>query len=534
MNGMGTLRSSKRLRRRTALGSLAIAALVIVGVTAGAGAASRSTTRSAPAPNPNATLTVAESAPPVTLDPALNVGGNDYAWLNLIYGRLIYQDPYTLKLSPGIATKWGYSKNKMQFRMTLQKGVTFQDGTKLDAAAVKYSIDHWLQTSPSASWLSSVKSIHIISKTNLTFNLKSQDSAMAYYFSSLPGYIESPTALQQEGAQFVNHPVGAGPYQLVSYTPNQQLQFKRFDGYAAAGEPKPMFSAITVNIITDQTALTNAITSGQAQFAYGLNPVNLPVLKGDSGIATKLLTATGNWGQLNLNLAIPPLNNRLVRQAIAYGINRQALADAAEGVGVSTPAWQPYPKGTAFYDPGSDNLWPYDPAKAKALLAQAGYPNGLTINGLGVSNSAPGVSDANVIQSELAQIGIKVNWTMEPNTQANPDYNIKKAAPMWSNAFLLFPSPEITYYDLMDYASQYNAGHAAVTGVDTLLNQLKRVYTQTGLLNYIHKLNAINQKNVIYIPTYRRPNLMAYATNIYGWHATLQPYPDLDFLYQGQ
>ncbi|KIM16105.1 hypothetical protein QV65_17010 [Rhodococcus erythropolis] len=188
--------------------------------------------------DPNAELKVATSHVPASLDPCAGNIGYDIDYLQLMYAPLIDAEPATQKLRPGIASEWGFSgPDNLTFEMTLQNGLTFHDGTTLDAAAVKASMEHCLSLGIVS--VPTIKSVEATSPDQIKISLSAPTSGLPGWLNGRLGMIVSPTALTAAGTDFANKPVGAGPYTFTSAVPNSSYTFSRFDDYKPAGPPNP-------------------------------------------------------------------------------------------------------------------------------------------------------------------------------------------------------------------------------------------------------------------------------------------------------
>jgi peptide/nickel transport system substrate-binding protein len=476
------------------------------------------------------TLTVGTSAAPTSLDPADGTSGYDYQYLYSLYARLLTFNPKTLAPEPGIATSWGFGgPGNLTFHLTLRSGLTFQDGTPLNADAVKQSLEHDLALKVDTSLTGDVKAINVTGTDSLNIVLTQPLADLPSILADRPGMITSPTAVKKYGTNFGNNPVGAGPYRLVQYIPGVKVVLGAWSGYKSAGEPAPRLQTLTFDIVTSPTALVNELTSGQIQYAYDVEATNLPALRADSSLVVNVEPSL-SFAMLVPNTAKAPLNNTDVRLAIEYGIDRQALSDAVQGKGVGQPSWQPLPAGTAGFDPTAQNPWPYNPAKAKQLLAAAGYPHGLTINGI-TPNIAPFNQDATIIAAELAQIGIQVNWKEESIAQSEVDFSEKQTAPLFSVAWSGRPAAALTYEQVYASTSFYRPGGAKVPGLDQAIAAMDSAYTTAALSADIHKVNVLIDKYAPGFPLYTEPNITVYANTVHGDTPNAQGKNDLNYLY---
>lgn len=386
---------------RVLVAAFALSALVLSGCSSSATGTAGDT---GPADS-NAELKVATSHVPASLDPCAGNIGYDIDYLQLMYAPLIDAEPATQKLRPGIASEWGFSgPDNLTFEMTLQNGLTFHDGTAVDAAAVKASMEHCLSLGIVS--VPTIKSIEATSPDHVTISLSSPTSGLPGWLNGRLGMVVSPTALAAAGADFANKPVGAGPYTFTSAVPNSSYTFSRFDDYKPAGPPSPQLAKIQIQVISNPTALTNALTSNAADFAYGLTPSSAPILERNPNLNVSHDPRLG-VALVVINNKNPVVNDVRVRLAMQYALDRKAIARAALDSSEGTAAFGQYPPGSQFYDEETEDAWPYDPEKAKSLLAEAGYPNGVTVRGL-AGNLPPYSTNAVLVGEQWEKVGIKV------------------------------------------------------------------------------------------------------------------------------
>jgi peptide/nickel transport system substrate-binding protein len=210
-----------------------VACLVVAGSIAacgpgGAGSASGSGAESA-TPNAAATINVVDGLTPNQFDPCGTLNGSEVSYDTAIYATLLRTDPATGKLSPGIATSWVTSADQLSLTLTLQSGLTFQDGTPLNASTVVQSIKQCIalgnQNVPGMTGVTAQGDNKVV------FALSSPSSGLVDLLGSRLGMIASPAARTSEGSAYGSKPVGAGPYKLDTFTPGSSVRLVRWSGY---------------------------------------------------------------------------------------------------------------------------------------------------------------------------------------------------------------------------------------------------------------------------------------------------------------
>ena len=278
----------------------------------------------------NDVLVVGMTSEPFTLDPATGFSGFDYPNLYPIYDRLVRFDPETLVLQPGLATSWAFTgPDKLTLEVTLRHGVQFQDGTKLDAEAVKASLLHF-KGAGRIHDLDPVTAIDVLAPDQLALRLAAPYSVLPAVLSDRAGMVVSPAALVKWGADFQRHPVGAGPFMLKQWSSGSSIELVRFPGYWDQG--KPQVAGIQYRIILNPTSLVSALLSGQVDHGFGVDPKDAERLEASPRLRVSKEPSVSFY-ELALNDSLPPVNNKLVRQAINMSVDRAALSDAIMGPG---------------------------------------------------------------------------------------------------------------------------------------------------------------------------------------------------------
>lgn len=484
-----------------------LGALVVLVVGACGGGASG---QGGPAPHNN-TLLVAIGGDPYSLDPAQALGVYDLQVMTSIYDTLLKADPKTLKPAPGLATSWSFvGPDKLTFRLALRHGVRFQDGTPFDAQAVKTSLDHYRSLKIERD-LDPVSSVSVVDPYTVELHLSSPYSPLPGVLTERAGMIVSPTALQRYGSGLGQHPVGTGPFALQSWRPGTEYKLTKFSGYWQKGQPK--LNGIDYKVIASPTSQVSAITSGQVDFASSLDPTNLPALKGNGNLVTNVWP-TVSMALVQLNTGLAPLNNALVRQALNLALDRKALAEAAVGKGVGPGAASQYVPPSYWTFSKSLQAYRHDPAEAKRLLAQAGFPNGVSFN-LCTPDTTPTLP-ATVEKQNLAQAGITLNVSVEPLRSCGVKMTVQKSLTAFQVGWSGRPDPYNTYYDLFATHGTYNTANTTYPGVDELLARIAATYTQQEQKPLYDQLDKVVFDAAPEIPLYYTVNVGAASKRVSG------------------
>jgi peptide/nickel transport system substrate-binding protein len=388
------------------LAEKAVIAMVVTAMASTlAACSSGSTPTTSPLASKNTTLTIGAPSGPNGLDPYNCGEGPEGNILRSGYDTLIRSAPNGT-FQPSLALSWGYT-SPTSFSMKLRSGVSFSDGTPMNAAAVVANLERASRTAGqiTAAFAQAVQSVAAVDPTDVTITLSTPNPDLTTILSSCAGMIVSPELLAQP-SQMTNTMDGTGPYNYnaSASTPGSIYTFKRKATYwNSAAYP---FHTVVFKVITDFNTEFNAIRSGELDFAVG-TPGEV-----SSATAAGLASVQGSVNFYAVDLRdregtkVPALKSVLVRQALNYAIDRAAIIKTFFG-STGRPTDQLLNIHAAGYDAALNDSYPYDPTKAKQLLAEAGYPNGFTLPVL----STQGFELDQVLQAVSgywAKIGVKV------------------------------------------------------------------------------------------------------------------------------
>ena len=315
-----------------------------------------------------------------------------------------------MKLIPVLAESYDVSKDGLVYTVKLKHGIKFHDGTEFNADAVKANFDR--VTNPDNK-LKRYGLYSIIAKTEVVdpytarITLKEPFSAFINDLAHPSGVMISPAALQKYGSKDIAfHPVGTGPYKFVEWKQPDYLKVAKNESYWRKGYPK--VDSITWKPVVDNNSRAALMQTGEAHFTFPVPYELADVLKSKPNL--ELVAAPSIvLRYLSMNVQQKPFDNPTVRQAIAYAINKEALAKVAFA-GYAVPADGVVPDAVEY----SVKLgpWPYDLAKAKQLMKEAGYPNGFETELWSAYNHSTAQKVSQFLQQQLAQIGIKAKITL--------------------------------------------------------------------------------------------------------------------------
>ncbi len=445
---------------RTALISILIA-------TALSACGKSSTQRALPAKtNSNTVVTYAASASVTSFDPAslTSAGADQAAYLGIVYDYLV-QFGESATPQPDLATSWVYN-SPTQITFQLRRGVTYQDGSAFTAQTAAASLNRSIKAAGirSAS-LSPIDTVAATAAYTLQITLKTPDPDLLYTLASGPAAMASPKAFTNGSLKSI--PDGTGEY---IYQPSKSVPG---DHYGFVANPKWWNSSpslpqnLLISVIPDPTARLHAVQTGQVDLAV-VDASDAAQAKGDG---LQVTAGPTQWfGLVILDRAgktVPAFANPLVRQAMALAINRQTFVKAVlYGYGQATD--QPIATGQPGFDSALESQYAYNIEKAKSLIARSGFKR-ITFDA--AFSSSGSLAGAEVLQADLAAIGITMTITAVPETELAPLARTTKY-PVVAGAN--FPTYDVygRYLALFSPKAGFNPFHVVEPGLDSLAAQL--------------------------------------------------------------
>jgi peptide/nickel transport system substrate-binding protein len=340
---------------------------------------------------------------PSWFDPGEVVGLITPFWvLYALHDAVVKPMPGNL-MTPSLAESWSVSTDQRVYEFTLRQGLTFHNGDAFTAEDVKFSFER----SKGAQILhDKVEQVEIVDAYRIRFHLKDPWPDFMTFYGTLvtgAGWIAPKKYIEQVGDDgFKKHPIGLGPYKFVSHTPGVELVMEAFEGY---WRKMPQVKRLVFKSVPEATTRLAMLKKGEVDVAYLLDaPLAEEVKRTPSlrlafsgGIGSFFLDYFDQWDPKS------PWHDRRVRLAANYAIDRQTLSEA-ETLGASKPTGNVIPSTFDYALPIEP--YPYDPAKAKQLLAEAGYPNGFDAGEL--HQIPPYFSMGEAIIGYLGAVGIKL------------------------------------------------------------------------------------------------------------------------------
>ncbi len=460
--------------------------------------------------NPAATLIYYDAVGNETLDPAEPQSGSSFSQevLLALYDTLVRLDAGGTP-GPGLAESWTPSADLSSYVFVLRKGVKFHDGTEVTAEIVKNNIERnmALGSRASGAMVDSIKpfaGVEVLGKYEFKLLLRSPSGQIPYLFGGIAGMVASEASVTGDGFGNSFKPVGSGPYRLKSFESNVKSILTRNEDYWGGVTGRP--AGFEHHYVPDGRARLNAVRSGQATVAL-IDPRQIPEAKG-AGLAVQINEKNGVW-DIYVNLERPPLNNLKVRQAFMHAVDRQALADALS-FGSAKPTVQFFAQSSPVYDPELEKIYPYDPAKAKALLAEAGFKDGVAMTQL-LLNTTEYKQLGEALQAMLAESGIRIVFDVVDASQFNvfrrPPYRGNYLMARWGGR----ADPLQVFQELIATGATYNPIGVASPEIDRSIDKARGLLpNDPARLPILRQIARIAVENVAHMPLMTRSNVYAY------------------------
>ncbi len=469
--------------------------------------------------NTNATLIYFDAIGNQTMDPQEPQNNSSFAQgpLMSVYDSLIQLDAAG-NPQPGLAQSWQYNKDLTVFTMKLRPNVVFHDGTPFNAAVVLRNFERSASIGSKAGaatieTMNHIAAVEAEGDDTVHLKLKSSNGQMPYLLGFQAGMMISPAGFGDNAFGAAVKPIGTGPFRVRSFESNLKTAMVRNDGYwgGIAGRP----AAYEHHFVPDSRARLNAVRSGQANLAL-IEGRQIGEAKA-AGFTVQVNEKNSTW-EIQLNFSRENVGKLKVRQAMMHAIDRQALSDAL-GFGSSSPTLQFFVSSSPAYVKEYDSLYPFDQAKAKQLLTEAGYPKGVDITWLLLNtNEYKQIGEA--VQSMWAEVGIRIKFDIIDVSQfytfRRPPQRGDILMVRWGGR----PDPLQTFQETS--GSTAVPWGAAVPEIDTLIAQARGMDpADPARLGVLHKLGRVTTENASHISLMTRSAVYAYKP---GCIINLPPY----------
>lgn len=410
-----------------------------------------------------------------TLDPAIGYDWQNWSMIKSLFDGLMDYEPGTTNLKPDLAESYEISPDGQTFTFKLRHGVKFHNGREMTADDLKYSLDRVTNPktqSPGAGFFGSIKGyddvaagkaeglsgVTVVDPYTVKFELTRPDATFLHVMAINFAHVVPKEEVEKYGADFGKHPVGTGAFKLAEWTLGQRIVFERNADYWHKGLPH--LDKITFEIGQEPIVALLRLQKGEIDVpGDGIPPAKFQEVMADPEQKARVVEGGQlHTGYVTMNTTMAPFDNVKVRQAVNMALNKARIIQIINGRAV--PANQPLPPSMPGYDKEYKG-YPYDVAKAKALLAEAGHPDGFDTQ-LFAMNTDPNPRIAQAIQQDLAAIGIKASIQSLAQANVIAAGGDKAGAPMiWSGGMAWiadFPDPSNFYGPILGCAGAVPGG----------------------------------------------------------------------------
>lgn len=472
-----------KLRSRESFLQLVVILLVVFALTSCTGSAGTSSQQT-PEPEKQVGVYLYGSPPTTDFDPSVSLSDAVIVQV-LCYETLLKYDPSNDTFEPILATSYKKSDDNLTWTFQLRKGVKFHDGTDFNAEAVKFSIlrTRDLGKGPAFIW-DPLQDINVVDEYTVEFKLKFPAPVELMAASAYGAFIMSPTAVKSHPDDWLaqGNDAGTGPYKVMNFRMGEEVDLEKFDGYWRGWEGKH-FDAVVIKKVSESSTRRMLIEKGEGDVTEKLASEDVEALKKNPNAKVVVTPYFQNLFLL-LNIQRPPLDNKLVRQALSYAFPYDDVVKYAMG-GYATQARGAVPNGLWGH---GDNLfqYKYDLNKAKELLTQAGYPDGgFKIEMRYMTGTESVKRMAELYKAELSKLNINLEirgmpwdtyWDMAKSSDPSQHQDIfvtfwwPDIASPYSFLYSLFHSQEsyffnLTYWKNAEYDKLIDDG-SEMSGID--------------------------------------------------------------------
>jgi peptide/nickel transport system substrate-binding protein len=478
------------------------------------------------------TLTIVRPTDPVSLDPHLETTAPG-AWVynNILEPLVIFDEK--LQIKPVLATGWEVvSPTRLRFK--LRPGVRFHDGTPLNAAAVRFTLDRAFNSKPPGRWASLAGPIvgaEVVDDLTVDVVTKEPYGPTLRSLAMVYAGIVSPAAVQKMGTDFLRAPVGTGPFKFVEWKTNTHVIIERNADYW--GDKAPL-DRVVFRVVPEEGARMIALQTGDADMVLLPAPASIPPLRRDPKYVIHEIAGI-RVASIDMHAGMPPLDDVRVRQALLHAIDRKAiLENILEGAALA-PKGVMAPAVFGAKDLQLDRVYPFDRARARALLQQAGFTpgpdgimqrNGQRLTLTWLSSRGRFLKDYEITeagQAMLREVGIETK--IETYDWATVFTHLRSAGMkhhLYTGAWLtvngdadatMFPR----YHSTQVPPGGWNNFRYANPKLDALVDQARRSVNQAERERLYGEAQDLLLREMVQIPTYNTRETVVTRAHVKGF-----------------
>ncbi len=541
---------------RTPLSRTALGAVTLIVVLAGCAGPTGSTAPAGTEPVSGGILDVSISAEPGCLD-----GHGISATQQQFLGRLIYDNVVTLdedgEIAPYLAESWEISEDGRTYTFRLREGVTFSDGSPWNAEVFGQNLEHMRDPatkSPlAAAYIAPYVDGTVVDEYTFEAHLAHPYTPFLYTLAQSWLGMNSGKAITESPETLCQNPIGTGPFTVEDYRPGQSISYAKREDYDWApawleGEGAAHLDGVEVTLVAEPVIRHQSLVSGQYDLTENLAPQNAAAVQADPNFVYENLPRTGSPYVLGFNLARAPFDDLAVRQAFAAAVDTEAVTESL-GFGTYTPIDSFLSKESKYYDPTVEGVLTYDPARADALLDEAGWTgrdaDGFrTRDGARLTVEVPTVESSTPspllvqLQGEARKVGFDLRIIQVPQAQLTElryagDYDA--LAGVWHTnttdvLFIRYHSSEITGERIGQNSSSVDD-----PALDALLATARESDDGPEAAEAYAKAQHRLLEIVPGVPLYENPSQFAYSRTVQGVAVdTSHPVPVVTYAWKAE
>ncbi len=461
-------------------------------------------------PRKGGTLRISMPYNPASVDPMTGRNLPDFNVLYAVYDALIDFEPLSLELKPGLAKSWKFTDPKTLV-LDLVTGVKFHDGSDFNAEAVKFNLERYKTETRSnvKADLGTMDKVEVTGSSQVTLRLNRANAGLPVILTSRVGCMVSPKSVQEKGPNIDRNPVGTGTFKFVEWQDNASFKLVRNENYWKPG--LPYLDGIDLRIVNELNTTVRTIIAGEADVVLNVQPPQKVLAERAPGVVVKVGPSLTFYGAF-LNYGRPPLDDVRIRQAMNYAINRDEINKVA-ALGLGVPSSAILPKEHWAHDPATANYYAFDIDKAKKLLADAGHPNGLDIEGWGWSDQVA-MQRQELIATQLAKAGIRVKLTLVAPGPAMSSFMIEKKGSFLISPTGGYPDPTQFYEAQFSKDALRNAAKIELPGYRDLIDATMEAQEQAVRKVAFAKLQRFVIEQAMQLPQFLSPNILIYTSRV--------------------
>ncbi|HWL42723.1 MAG TPA: ABC transporter substrate-binding protein [Ilumatobacter sp.] len=465
-----------------------------------------------PEHDPNAVLRVIGYSPPAHLDPVRGVPACEFTHLRMVYDSLVRLGADGLP-KPGLAESWEVVDDET-FVLHIRPGVIFQDGTPFDAEAVREHLERG-KNDPESTIVDNLRVIdEIVVVDDLTLELRLNEpraGTMTTLFAERAGMVPSAVAVAASGADYgTTSAVGAGPYAMESLNPGQLLSVRAWGGDDYWANGGRLLAGLDFYPVDDTTGIQR-VQSGEIDY-MATKDDNIEIVRAADDLAYEV-APTNTFAQIFMNFGRPPFDDVRVRQALNHALDRELLTQVLSGAG--DVAWGPLSPTSWAHNPAIDEMYPYDPDKARELLAEAGYPDGVSFTAAMIDHPYY-TRMAQAVQDMLADSGIDVELATVTGAEINNALYVRQEYDAAITAYAGSSDPALTLERKYTSGGSANPSGQTIDGLEDLLAEGARLVDPDERAPIYQEAELLVMENALEVPIYFLGGLSVFDPSVHG------------------